>query len=224
MGRRGWRRYQCRAWLLGLGFCLVGHAGSVAEAGPLYVYTDAQGQAVLTDNLDQVPAAYRGRVRTMTGTDSPAASVPAPAPVVTDSKNLSSSGLIGKIISVVEAKVGSRQIKGFTSHQTTVVIVAGLCWMALLALIFLSANPAIRLLSKFLLVLVGVAAVYHLAIVETPSLEAAVGPPQQGSGQVGSGQAMDNMLGRMRSKTEQSYRAQDERTTRQLEPTEQPAP
>ena len=219
MGRGGWKRYHCRAWLLVLGLCIVGYAGTTAEAGPLYVYTDAQGQAVLTDNLDQVPAAYRGRVRTMTGTDSPAASVPAPASAITDSKNPSSSGLIGNILSAVTAKVGSRTIKGLTSYQTAVVILAGFCSLSLLLLIFLSANPAIRILCKFLLVLVGLAAVYQVAVVETPSLEALAGPPQQGSGQ-----AADNMLGRMRSKTEQSYRAQDERTARQLEPAEQPAP
>ncbi len=217
MGRGGWKRYDCRVWLLGLGICIAGYAGTTAEAGPLYVYTDAQGQAVLTDNLDQVPAAYRGRVRTMTGTDAPAAAEP--APVVTDSKNPSSSGVIANILSAVSAKVGSRTIKGLTSYQTAVVILASFCSLVLLLLIFLSANPAIRILCKLLMVLVGLAAVYQVAAVETPSLDALAGPPQQGTGQ-----AADNMLGRMRNKTEQSYRAQDERTARQLEPAEQPAP
>ena len=219
MGSGGRGRDQCRMWLIMLGLCLGGATGTVAQAGPLYVYTDAQGQAVLTDNLDQVPAAYRGRVRTMTGTESPAPSVPTPAPAVSDNKTSSSSGLIGDILTAVAAKVGSRTIKGLTSYQTAVVIVAGVCSLALLMLIFLTPNPAIRILCKFLLILVSLAAVYQVAAVGTPSLEALAGPPQPGSGQ-----AADNMLGRMRSKTEESYRAQNDRAARQLEPAEQPAP
>ena len=218
MGRRGWRRNQAWVWAGALGVCFLGYAGIGAEAGPLYVYTDAQGQAVLTDNLDQVPAAYRGRVRTMTGTDSPAPA-PATTPAVTGSKSPSSSGTIGDMLSAVAAKVGSRTIKGLTAYQTAVVLVAGGAALVLLIMMFLSGNPAVRILCKFLLVLVGVAAFYQVVAIDTPSLEALAGPPQQGTGQ-----PVDNMLGRMRSQTEQNYRAQDERTTRQLEPVEQAAP
>ena len=218
MGRRGWRRGRAWVWGTALGLCLLGYAGSEAEAGSLYVYTDAQGQAVLTDNLDQVPAAYRGRVRTMTGTDSPAPP-PVPAPAVTGSKGLSSSGVIGDILRTVAAKVGSRTIKGLTAYQTAVVIVAGFSCLILLTLMFLSGNPAIRILCKLLLVLVGVSALYHTIAIDALSLESLAGPSQQGAAQ-----PADNMLGRMRNQTEQSYRAQDERTARQLEPAEQPAP
>ncbi len=217
MARRG---NQAGAWLLTLGFFLAGFAGCEAEAGSLYVYTDAQGQPVLTDNLDQVPAAYRGRVRTMTGTDQ-SAPVPAPVPeaAVTSGTRPLGSGVIGDILSAVAAKVGSRTIKGLTAHQTAVVLVAGLSSLVLLTLMFVSRNPAVRILCKLLLVLVGLSAVYQVMAIGTPSLEALAGPPQSGATQ-----PVDNMLGRMRSQTEQSYRAQDERTARQLEPAEQPAP
>lgn len=218
MGHRDWRRNQAWVWLGALGFCFLGYAGIEAEAGSLYVYTDAQGQAVLTDNIDQVPAAYRGRVRTMTGTDS-SAPTPVAAPAITETKQPSSSGVIGDILSAVAAKVGSRTIKGLTAYQTAVVIVAGMASLTLLLFIFLSANPAIRILCKVLLVVVGVSALYQVVAIEAPSLEALAGPSQQGTSQ-----PVDNMLGRMRSQTEQSYRAQDERTTRQLEPAGQPTP
>ena len=218
MGRRGGRRNQAWLWVGALGVCFLGYAGIGAEAGSLYVYTDAQGQAVLTDNLDQVPAAYRGRVRTMTGTDSPAPA-PATTPAVTGSKPASSSGAIGDMLSAIAAKIGSRTIKGLTAYQTAVVLVAGGAALVLLTMMFLSGNPAVRILCKFLLIVVGVAAFYQVIAIETPSLEALAGPPQQGTGQ-----PVDNMLGRMRSQTEQNYRAQDERTTRQLEPAEQAAP
>lgn len=219
MGRGGRRRGQAWIWTTALGFCLLGYAGIEAEAGSLYVYTDAQGQAVLTDNLDQVPAAYRGRVRSMTNPDSPAPGSVLPAPAVSGNIRHSSSGMIGEVLNAVAAKMGSRTIKGLTAHQTAVVIVAGCSSLLLLTLMLLSGNPAIRILCKFLLVLVGVSALYQVIAIDAPSLEALAGPPQQGAAQ-----PVDNMLGRMRSRTEQSYRAQDERTARQLEPAEQPAP
>ncbi len=218
MGHGIARRNQAWVWVTVLGFYLLGYAGMEAEAGPLYVYTDAQGQAVLTDNLDQVPAAYRGRVRTMTGPDS-SAPLAEPVPATSAANRQNSKGITGDLLDVVAAKLGTRAIKGLTPYQTAVAIVAGTAAVLLLLLMFLSANPAIRLLCKFCLVLVAGAALFHAAAVEAPSLETVAGPPQQGAALPG-----DNMLGRMRSRTEQSYRVQDERTVRQLEPAEQPAP
>ena len=212
-----WRYSINRCWigLIMLGICLTWYG--VAGAGPLYVYTDAQGQAVLTDNLEQVPAEFRGRVRTMATAEAPPTAAPAPVAAATVSQSPSASGVVENLLNVIAAKVGSRTIKGLTAHQTAVIILAGVCWLALLLPIFMSSNPGIRLLCKFLLVLVGVAALYQVAISGMPSFEAVTGSPQQGSDQ-----AMENVLGKMRSQTEQSYRAQDARTARQLEQIEPP--
>ncbi|HQW89631.1 MAG TPA: hypothetical protein PK478_07265 [Nitrospira sp.] len=212
-----WRYSINRCWigLIMLGICLTWYG--VAGAGPLYVYTDAQGQAVLTDNLEQVPAEFRGRVRTMATAEAPPTAAPAPVAAATVSQSPSASGVVENLLNVIAAKVGSRTIKGLTAHQTAVIILAGVCWLALLVPIFMSSNPGIRLLCKFLLVLVGVAALYQVAISGMPSFEAVTGSPQQGSEQ-----AMENVLGKMRSQTEQSYRAQDARTARQLEQIEPP--
>ena len=212
-----WRYSINRCWigLIMLGICLTWYG--VAGAGPLYVYTDAQGQAVLTDNLEQVPAEFRGRVRTMATAEAPLTAAPAPVAAATVSQSPSASGVVENLLNVIAAKVGSRTIKGLTAHQTAVIILAGVCWLALLVPIFMSSNPGIRLLCKFLLVLVGVAALYQVAISGMPSFEAVTGSPQQGSEQ-----ALENVLGKMRSQTEQSYRAQDARTARQLEQIEPP--
>ena len=212
-----WRYSINRCWigLIMLGICLTWYG--VAGAGPLYVYTDAQGQAVLTDNLEQVPAEFRGRVRTMAAAEAPPTAAPAPVAAATVSQSPSASGVVENLLNVIAAKVGSRTIKGLTAHQTAVIILAGVCWLALLVPIFMSSNPGIRLLCKFLLVLVGVAALYQVAISGMPSFEAVTGSPQQGSEQ-----AMENVLGKMRSQTEQSYLAQDARTARQLEQIEPP--
>ena len=212
-----WRYSINRCWtgLIMVGICLTWYG--VAGAGPLYVYTDAQGQAVLSDNLEQVPAEFRGRVRTMATAEAPPTAAPAPVAAATVSQSPSASGVVENLLNVIAAKVGSRTIKGLTAHQTAVIILAGVCWLALLVPIFMSSNPGIRLLCKFLLVLVGVAALYQVAISGMPSFEAVTGSPQQGSEQ-----AMENVLGKMRSQTEQSYRAQDARTARQLEQIEPP--
>jgi hypothetical protein len=203
-------------WLMA-GFGLMWHAGIVVEAGSLYVYTDAQGQAVLTDNVQQVPAEYRGRLRTVTSGEAPATGVMASASESAARSPLPSSSALEGILHVVAQKV--HPIKGLTPHQTAVVIVAGACWMALLSLMFLSSNPAIRILAKCLLVLVSLAAVYQLAVGSVLPAGTDVGssPPA-------SGQTMDNIMGQMKTKAEQSYRLQDERTTRQLDQAEQPTP
>lgn len=206
---------RCRIGLIMLGICLTWYG--MAGAGPLYVYTDAQGQAVLTDNLEQVPAEYRGRVRAMAAAEAPPTAAPAPPAAAIASRPPSDSGVVENLLNVIAAKVGSHTINGLTVHQTAVLILAGFCWLVLLVPIFVSSNPGIRLLCKFLLVLVGVVALYQVAVSGMPSLEAMTGSPQQGSGQ-----AMENVLGKMKRQTEDSYRAQNARTARQLEEVEPP--
>lgn len=214
MGQSSRAKSRRAAWLMAW-FCLMWHGGIAVEAGSLYVYTDAQGQAVLTDNVQQVPAEYRGRLRTVTSGEAPTAGVMASEPAA--SSPLPASSVLQEILHAVAQKV--HPIKGLTPHQTAVVIVAGACWMALLSLMFLSSNPAIRILAKCLLVLVSLAAVYQLAVGGFSPVETVAGSAPQASGQ-----AVDNIMGQVKTKTEQSYRLQDERTTRQLDQAEQPTP
>ncbi len=203
------------AWLMA-GFCLIWQAGTCVEAGGLYVYTDAQGQAVLTDNLEQVPAEYRGRVRTVASGESPASGATTSGTDTMVRRSSASSGVLEDILAAVAQKVSSHPIKGLTPHQTAVVIVAGACGVMLLVLMVLSSNPAVRLLCKFLLVLVCVAAVYQMYVRNVPSAGGMAGSSQQVSEP-----ATGNIMGQMKTKTEQSYRLQDERTTRQLDQAEQ---
>ncbi len=209
---------KCRraTWLLA-GFCIIWHGGTALEAGNLYVYTDAQGQPAFTDNVQQVPAEYRGRLRTVTSGEAPAAGAMTPTAELSATSSSSASGVVQEILHAVARKV--HPIKGLTPHQTAVVIVAGGGWMALLFLMFLSSNPAVRLLAKCLLILVGLAAVYQLAVGGGPSAESFAGSASQTSGQ-----AMDNIMSQAKARTEHSYRLQDERTTRQLDQAEQSTP
>ena len=195
------------------GFWLIWYAGIVVEAGSLYVYTDAQGQAVLTDNVQQVPVEFRGRLRTVTSGEAPAASVMTSASELTLSGPLPALSALERILHAIAQRV--HPIGGLTAHQTAVVIMTGACWMGLLALMFLSANPALRILAKCSLVLVSLAAVYQLTIGDVSQARTVAGSAPQASGQ-----AMDTIMGQMKTKTEQNYRLQDERNTRQLDQAE----
>ena len=197
------------AWVLA-GFCLMWLSRMDAAAGSLYVYSDAQGQAVLTDDVQQVPAEYRGRLRKVTNGDSPAAEVMTSGKESGVRKPPSPSGVVQEILHTVAQKI--HPIKGLTTHQTAVIILTGACVATLLSLLFLSSNPATRILAKCLLILVSLAALYQLA----------VGSPVAGTAPQAAGPAMDNIMGQIKTKTEQSYRLQDARTTRQLDQAEQP--
>jgi hypothetical protein len=208
-----WNQWRRDAWL-GAMLCLMWQGGIAVEAGNLYVYTDAQGQAVLTDNLQQVPAEYRGRVRTVTDGESPAAESITSGAKSTVNNRTFSSGMMQDLLDHVAQKV--HPIQGLTHHQTAVVVVAGACWVMLLLFLFLSSNPAIRILAKCLLILVSLAALYQLAIGGRVLVGSAGGTAPQASGHT-----LDSIMGQVKTKTEQSYRLQDDRTARQLDQAEQ---
>jgi hypothetical protein len=195
------------------GFWLIWYAGTVVEAGSLYLYTDAQGQAVLTDNVQQVPVEFRGRLRAVTSGEAPATGVMTSASELAPSGPLSTSSALEGILYAVAQKV--HPIKGFTAHQTAVLLMMGACWIGLLGLLFLSANPALRILAKCSLVLVSLAAFYQLTIGDVSRAGTVTGSAPETSAQ-----SMDTIMGHMKTKTEQSYRLQNERNTGQLEQAE----
>jgi hypothetical protein len=209
--RDQWRCFSC----LAVGCCVIWQGAFTVEAGSLYVYTDAQGQAVLTDNLQHVPPEFRGRLRTVTGGESPAAGAVGTGqePVASQPP---SSNVIQSILHLVAQKV--HPIQGLTAHQTAVLIVAGACLVALLCLLFVTSNPAIRLLAKCLLMLVSLMALYQLAVGGAVSVGPLTGTSPQASEQV------DNLMGKVKTLTQQGYRLQDERTTHQLDQAEPSTP
>ncbi|HVG01396.1 MAG TPA: hypothetical protein VM842_00830, partial [Nitrospira sp.] len=160
---------------------------------------------------------FRGRTRTVTEGESSTA-----GPLATDQKSVGNSrppasNVIQTILRSVAEKV--HPIQGLTGHQTAVLIVAGVCLVALLCVLFLTANPAIRLLAKCLLLLVSLTAMYHFAVGGPASGGPLAGPSPQASGQ-----AADNIMGQVKTMTQQNYRLQDERTTHQLDQAESSTP
>lgn len=201
-------------WVLA-GFCLIWVGGSSAQAGNLYVYTDSQGQAVMTDNLQQVPNEFRGRVRVMTDRESGLSGAASGGTGSAVNRVPASHNVMDKMLTAFAQKVSSHPIEGLTPHQTAVVIVAGVCWSVLLLWMLLSSNPAVRLLSKCLMVLVSVTAVYQMYFARTIVGEMVGNAPREAAAQ-----APENVIGQMKTKVEQSFRLQSERRAGQLDEAE----
>jgi hypothetical protein len=197
------------------GLALISLVGTVAEAGTLYVYTDSQGQVVMTDNLRQVPTELRGRVRVMAEPE------PGPSGAALGEKERtvgrmpSSQNVMEKLLTALAQKVSSHPIKGLTPHQTAIVIAAAVCWSVLLLWMFLSSNPAVRLLSKCLMVLVCVTAAYQMYFAGTMAANV-VGNSSPQAAEAG----QENVMRQMKTKVEQSFRLQNERTAGQLDQVE----
>jgi hypothetical protein len=211
--------HQCRRTAGVAVLCSVLWQGGAigVQAGNLYVYTDAQGQAVITDTLQQVPLEFRGRARTVTeGEPSTAGPLPTEQGPAGSGLRLPSNA-VQSILSSVAEKV--HPIEGLTGYQTAVLLVAGACLLALLCVLFLTSNPAIRLLAKCLLLFLSLTMLYQLSIGGAGSGGLRSDQPLEGSGQ-----GVDNIVGQVKTMTEQNYHLQDERTTRQLDQAESSTP
>jgi hypothetical protein len=198
--------------------CVLWQGGAIGvEERNLYVYADAQGQAVITDTLQQVPLEFRSRPSTVTeGEPSTAGPFPIEQGPAGSGSRLPSYA-VQSILSSVAEKV--HPIDGLTGYQTAVLLVAGTCLLVLLCVLFLTSNPAIRLLAKCLLLFLSLTMWYQLSIGGAGS-----GRPRSDQALQGSGQAVENIMGQVKTVTEQSYHLQDERTTRQLDQAESSTP
>ena len=211
--------HQCRRTVrVAVMCCALWQGGAVGvQAGNLYVYTDAQGQAVITDTLQQVPLDFRGRARRVSEGE------PSTAGALTTELAPAGSGLrlpsnaVQSILRSIAEKV--HPIEGLTGYQTAVLLVAGTCVLALLCVLFLASNPAIRFLAKCLLLFVSLTMLYQLSIGGAGS-----GRPRSDQALEGSGQVVDNIMGHVKTMTEQNYRLQDDRGTRQLDQAESSTP
>ena len=207
----------CVVVSLGLLAGVAGYRPVPAAAAPMYVYTDAQGQTVMTDTLNHVPAEYRNRVRTMIPSDQSAHSTKPAAPSSVGRVTSAGEGSMSNVISAVARKLPPGFIKGLNSYQAAVVLLAGFFGVLLLLLTFLSQNVALRILSKCLLAVVCVGAVYHLYLGGESS--------ERRSGAAATGAvdpASENVVQQMKHKTADSFKLQDARTTSQLDQVESP--
>ena len=127
------------------------------------------------------------------------------------------SNAVQSILRSIAEKV--HPIEGLTGYQTAVLLVAGTCVLALLCVLFLASNPAIRFLAKCLLLCVSLTMLYQLSIGGAGS-----GRPRSDQALQGSGQVVDNIMGHVKTMTEQNYRLQDDRATRQLDQAESSTP
>ena len=140
----GWPSGGLLAGLLLLWFgCFM--AGPIENAGATtYTYVDDKGTVVFTDKLDSIPARYRARVKVVedgdrSRTDNPAATV--------------------KQATERATEVVSRftiTVPGLSPHQSTVLSLACVAAVLMAGTMLLSGNPAVRLLMRWLLVLLAI--------------------------------------------------------------------
>jgi len=131
------------------GFLLLAFSGLTvtndAFAKSLYSYRDYQGNNVITDNYDQIPAEYRSSVVTV----EQEGEADSPSPQV--------SGRGSGLLQRVEQSIGKAVINvpGMTHYQSHALTVAGALFLLCLTLRFMSNSQVIRFLSLWGLVMLG---------------------------------------------------------------------
>ena len=140
----GWPSGGLLAGLLLLWFgCFM--AGPIEHAGATtYTYVDDKGTVVFTDKLDSIPARYRARVKVVedgdrSRTDSSAATVKQATERATE--------MVSRFTITVP---------GLSPHQSTVLSLACVAAVLMAGTMLLSGNPAVRLLMRWLLVLLAI--------------------------------------------------------------------
>lgn len=124
--------------LLMLAF-LNGGFASDTDAKPLYSYTDANGNRVITDNYDKIPAAYRGKV---TSVEQEADGYPAESERVSD-RGRSRKGFVVPV-------------PGMSFQQSKIITYAGMFGLLCLIAMNLSRSEVIRALALWCLVLTAI--------------------------------------------------------------------
>lgn len=191
--------------------CLgVGSFGGTLEAATSYSYIDDHGNPVLTDRLENVPAEYRNKVRRhetgdVASTTRRDVDTVLPGPAAAPSS-------LQTLIWTIADKVPHNLIPGLTQYQAAVFILGGGAGLFLLVMLFLSSNPAMTLLAKWMLVFVAIISAYFMYFSgggtrgRSPQEASGIGAPAAG-----------NILQDMKAKTQQSIGLQEERTRQQVD-------
>lgn len=120
----------------------------VASATTIYSYIDDQGTPVLTDNFESIPERYRAKVRVTEqapkGTSDHSAAIRLQQKI-TDLANSTGGGL-GKF---------APSISGLTHYQSQVLSFGGLVAVLCLLARFFGRNQAVRFLSLWCLIMLG---------------------------------------------------------------------
>jgi hypothetical protein len=135
---------------------VVGAGGAFdAAASKIYSYTDDQGNFVASDSLENVPERYRSRAKEREVQDSglPAQDARSAAPP---------SGFGAFLLALAERLPKALTLPGTNAFQTIVLVAGGFAAVLMLAGMYLSANPAVRLLMKCMLGFLVVGATYLL--------------------------------------------------------------
>lgn len=119
-----------------------------ASATIIYSYIDERGTAVMTDNYETIPERYRAKVQ---------ATEHAPQAATNHSKAVQLQQAVSDWTQVVRAQLGTfaPSISGFTPYQSQVLTVGGLVGVVCLLARLFARSQAIRFLSLWCLVMLG---------------------------------------------------------------------
>ena len=119
-----------------------------ASATIIYSYIDERGTAVMTDNYETIPERYRAKVQ---------ATEHAPQAASNHSKAVQLQQSVSDWTQVVRAQLGTfaPSISGFTPYQSQVLTVGGLVGVVCLLARLFARSQAIRFLSLWCLVMLG---------------------------------------------------------------------
>ena len=139
---RQWLPYLAGSLLFGIGSLFL---DGYLWAKPLYSYRDEQGTNVITDNFDRIPSRYRAKVVTI---EQEADSSIHPSAL---------SHGVGGLLKEVDASVGGTTINvpGLSRYQSHALTIACLLALVFLLLRRFSRSQAIRFLSLWGLIMLG---------------------------------------------------------------------
>jgi hypothetical protein len=148
-----------RAYRVSRPVCLLGFlvvvcllTGSFQEAGAttIYSYVDERGNAVMTDNYNNIPERYRSKVQITESSPSSRSSGSPMANLHTSVTHLTKDIAKGM-------KALAPDIPGMSSYQSQILTYAGLIALICLMAMYLSSGQVTRFLALWCLILVGLA-------------------------------------------------------------------
>jgi hypothetical protein len=145
-------------------FCGVVLGGIVTVSVTLaetYTYVDQDGTVVFTDKRETIPPQYRNRAKVVDGG--------------TAANETKATEKLNQIVSKVSQKGEGFTIGGLTPHQSRVLVIGFAAGIVMLAVMKFTGNSALRLLMRWLLVLLVIGTTASIFFTSEPLTQKAKG-------------------------------------------------
>jgi preprotein translocase subunit SecF len=153
-------RYHVAAALCGA--VLGGTVMVSVTAAETYTYVDQEGTVVFTDKRETIPPQYRARAKVVDGD-------------VSAYESLKATEKLNQIVSEVSQKGEGFTVGGLTPYQSRVLVMGFTAGIVMLAVMKFTGNSALRLLMRWLLVLVVIGTTASIFFASEPLTQKAKG-------------------------------------------------